>query len=131
MSLFSGFKTEKNIISWFEIPVTDFDRARSYYEQVFRIIMQVEEAEGYRRGFFPIYKGKVSGAICQGKGYEPMPKGPRLFLNCNPDLQPFLDRVEPSGGKVVVGKTMIAPKAGYYAFTLDSEGNPIAFHSMK
>jgi uncharacterized protein len=51
-------------------------------------------------------------------------------LNCEPDLQVILNRVENAGGKILEPKTDIGNNLGFWALILDSEGNRVAFHSM-
>jgi uncharacterized protein len=122
--------TAYNAINWFEIPVTNFDRAKSFYEQIFGFSMLTNEMSGYRMGFFPQGSG-VNGAICFGEGYIPSGAGSLLYLNANPDLNIVLDRVTELGGRILVPKTFIGEGQGYYAFIVDTEGNRIAMQSDK
>lgn len=118
-----------NIITWFEIPVSDFDRAKSFYETIFDMELEVNLMQNYKIGFFPSQDDKVSGAICFGEGYTPSGAGSLLYLNANPDLNLVIDKVPAAGGKVIVPKTMISAEVGYYAFIIDTEGNRLALHS--
>jgi len=118
-----------NTVSWFEIPVSNFERAVSFYETVFSMKLEINEMDNYKMGFFPAESGKVSGAICFGEGYTPSGAGSLLYLNANPDLNLVLDKVPASGGKVIVPKTLISSDVGYYAFIIDTEGNRLALHS--
>jgi hypothetical protein len=120
----------KNSINWFEIPVADFNRAKTFYENILQFQMATTEMHGFQMGFFPVEQGLVGGAICQGDGYIPTDKGSVVYLNCFDDLSPVLGRVEKAGGKVVVPKMLITPEIGYCAFFLDTEGNRVALHSM-
>ena len=43
----------RNTINWFELPVTDFDRARKFYEAIFEVKMDDQMMGPYRMGFFP------------------------------------------------------------------------------
>lgn len=121
----------KHRINWFEIPVTDFDRAKSFYENIFSIHMQTTQINGYKMAFFPDDDGAVSGAICFGEGYIPSGGGSLLYLNAGPDLNVVIDKVPLCGGRILVPKTLIGEEAGYYAFIVDSEGNRIALHSSR
>ncbi len=121
--------TEKNIISWFEIPVSDFDRAKKFYETIFDIEMDSTEIQNYKMAYFPTHDGKVSGAICFGEGYIPSGAGSLLYMNANPDLNLVLDRAAQNGGRVIVPKTLISSDVGYYSFIVDTEGNRISLHS--
>lgn len=121
----------QNMINWFEIPVTDFDRARKFYEAIFDITMTVTEIQGYKMAFFPAFEGHISGAICFGEGYIPSGAGSLLYLNANPDVNLVLDRATLAGGRIIVPKTLIGEETGYYAFIVDTEGNRIALHSNR
>jgi len=121
----------QNMISWFEIPVSDFQRAKKFYETIFNVEMTTTEIQGYKMAFFPAFEGQVGGAICYGEGYIPSGAGSLLYLNANPDLNLVLDRATLIGGKIIVPKTLISEEAGYYAFLVDTEGNRIALHSIR
>jgi predicted enzyme related to lactoylglutathione lyase len=122
---------ETNAINWFEIPVTEMDRAKKFYETIFDIQMQPMEMPGCLMSVFPSdsSKGLISGALVKMDMYEPSTKGVVLYFNANPDLQLVLDRVEKSGGKINMQKTLINPEIGYMAFISDTEGNTVALHS--
>jgi predicted enzyme related to lactoylglutathione lyase len=122
---------EQHMVNWFEIPVSDFDRARSFYETIFDITMTISEIQGYKMAFFPSFQGKISGAICFGEGYIPSGAGSLLYLNANPDVNLVLDRATAAGGRIIVPKTLISADMGYYAFIVDTEGNRIALHSER
>lgn len=119
----------KNIVTWFEIPVSDFDRALRFYQSIFGIKMEITKVQSYKMAFFPSFDQKVSGAICFGEGYIPSGAGSLLYLNANPDLNLVLDKVAEFGGRVIVPKTLISSDVGYYAFIVDTEGNRLALHS--
>ena len=121
-----------NVINWFEIPVTDFSRAKKFYETVMDMTMGEHQMGPFKMGFFPyeMGSGKLSGAIVQGEGYKPSIEGTLVYLNCNPDLSPFLNKVESAGGKIIFSKTEIAPGLGFNAMFIDTEGNKVALHSQ-
>jgi predicted enzyme related to lactoylglutathione lyase len=117
-------------LSWFEIPVLEFYRAKAFYEYVFQTDIRVSALGDYTMGFFAPQEGGTTGSIVQGEGYQPSVYGPRLYLNCNPDLQVFVDRALEAGGVMVVPKRLIAEDVGYVSFILDCEGNALALHSI-
>jgi len=127
-----GFKyyNMKNMINWFEIPVTDFERAKKFYEAILDCEIKQGGFGAWKMGLFPSDTGMVSGALICGKGYEPSPVGALVYFNGNPDLSVNLARVEAAGGKVTVPKSQISPEIGYWACVQDTEGNRIAFHSQ-
>jgi len=121
----------ENIISFFEIPVTDFDRATLFYGKVLQSDINVMEIMGAKMGFLPTDGSNVSGALVQDKEYEPSTKGALLYLNANDDIPGFLQRIEEAGGTVLVNKTEISPEFGFFALFIDTEGNKLALYSTK
>ncbi|HYD22385.1 MAG TPA: VOC family protein [Flavipsychrobacter sp.] len=120
----------KNSINWFEIPVTDFERAKEFYGKLFDAEIQVMPHPEYKYGMLPgDMQNGVSGGIVQGPGFEPSDKGPLIYLNGGDDLSGPLSRVEAAGGKIILPKTSIGPN-GFMAHFIDSEGNKMALHSM-
>jgi uncharacterized protein len=122
-----------NAITWFEIPVTDFERAKKFYSAIYDFDMPEAQVGAVRMGFL-LYEQqhhRVGGAICYGQGYTPSEQGTLPYLNGGSDLNIVLSRIDKAGGKVVVPKTFIAPEHGYFARFVDTEGNMIALHSRK
>lgn len=122
-----------NAINWFEIPVTDFERAKQFYSTIFDYEMPESQMGPVRMGFLLSEQkaDSVGGAICFGEGYEPSQKGPKLYLNGGSDLNIVLNRVEAAGGKVLMPKTLITEEHGYFAVFNDTEGNWVALHSRQ
>ncbi len=120
----------KDVINWFEIPVADMDRAKTFYETIFATTIPVHPVQGFTMGFFPVQAGKVGGALVSGQGYIPGHAGALIYLNGNPDLSAVLGRVEGAGGKVLRPKFQVSEETGYVAFFEDSEGNKVALHSQ-
>lgn len=121
-----------NTISWFEIPVLDFDRASKFYSGLLSYNIQEQSWGDTKMGFLAGMEAQgLSGAIVLGKGYEPSEKGTLVYLNGGEDLSGMLARVEPNGGKIILPKTLINEDYGYFAMFIDTEGNRIALHSMK
>lgn len=123
----------EHAISWFEIPVTDIDRAQQFYETIFNFKMIPLDLPNIKMRMFPVNDAlSVGGALCDSGGFHKVSAtdGPLVYLNGNPDLQIILDRVEAVGGKIIVPKTEISPEHGFMAVFIDSEGNRIALHSI-
>src|SRR2546428_3164890 len=106
----------QHAINWFEIPVSDFERARKFYSTILGIEMYDMLMGECRMGFFPSEAGSVSGAIVSGKGYEPSTKGSVIYLNCGDDLSVVLNKVGSNGGSLLVPKTIISPEHRFYRF---------------
>lgn len=120
-------------INWFEIPVSDFDRAITFYETIFQIELQQQVfAPEFKMGVFPHSTSGVGGALVLNPSfYHPTEKGALVYLNANPDLAAVEARVAQAGGEVVIEKRMISPDHGFMAVIKDTEGNRIALHSDK
>lgn len=124
----------KNVISWFEIPTTDINRAQKFYEAIFEISMTVMDFPQIKMRMFPLDDpmNGVGGTLVDSGGFHKVSAtdGPLIYLNGNPDVQIILDRVEAAGGKILVPKRTISEEYGDMAVIEDSEGNRIALHNV-
>lgn len=121
---------QKSWTQWFEIPVSDYDRAKFFYETVFKTEIQTMDFGELKMGIFP--HKDVGCALCyHPKFYKPGQDGTLVYMNAEPDLQMFLDRVESVGGSIQVPKKQISPEHGYMCVFIDSEGNRLGLHSNK
>jgi uncharacterized protein len=123
-----------NVITWFEIPVTDLTRAKTFYEAIPDIKMVVRNDGGNEGIFFPhdpnvvqATSGRVTGVLSKSDKNSPSGNGTVVYINASPSLQTVLDKVEKAGGKILTGK--IAIPAGFIAMILDSEGNKVGLHA--
>ncbi len=123
--------TFKSAINWFEIPVTDFDRAVRFYSDIYAFDMPTNDMGHLKMGFLQHEQGNgIGGSIVCGDGYIPAKDGAKVYLNGGKDLQTVLARVEAAGGTVVMKKTLISTEIGYFAIIDDTEGNRVHLHSM-
>jgi predicted enzyme related to lactoylglutathione lyase len=125
---------EKNVIGWVEIPVTDMDRARAFYETVFDFEIQVHPMGELVMGWFPFAQGKEGAAgslVKHPDFYRPSDTYGTVVYFTSTDVQQELDRVEAAGGSIIQPKTQISEEIGYMGIFRDSEGNRIALHSRK
>jgi predicted enzyme related to lactoylglutathione lyase len=119
----------KHAVSWFELPVTDLDRAVAFYTTILGTrLAEITEAGDRRFAMFPAEDG-VSGALVHGEGYVPSTDGALVFLNAGDVLQPVVNRVEAAGGRVLLPR-MDMGDWGVAAFIVDTEGNRVALHAM-
>jgi len=124
----------QHALNWFEIPVTDFERAKTFYESIFDYVMPVNHMGPAKMGFFlyDFQNGGRGGAIVHNPDfYSPSDNGSLIYLNCEPDLQIVLSKVQGAGGTVLKEKTEVGPNLGFWALIKDTEGNRVALHSMK
>ena len=124
--------TTTNSLNWFEIPASDLDRAKAFYEAILDLELPTHTMGDMQMAFFPYEpgSGKASGGLAQSPMHTPGQDGVMVYLNANPDMAPVLARIEEAGGQVLMPKTLINEQNGYMAFFLDSEGNRIGLHSQ-
>ena len=120
----------KNIINWFNLPSTDFDRAIGFYSEVLGIqMMKMPSPDGHENAFFSNPQdGGVSGSISSNPQQKPGADGSTVYFDVNGQLDEVLERVSSKGGQVVMPKTDIG-EFGHIAMAIDTEGNLVGFHS--
>ena len=119
-----------NVVAWFEIPSSDFDRAVGFYEKIFAKTLKREAMGALKMAVFPYQQPGVSGAVVNGAPYEPgQARGTVIYIECDGQLDAVLDRVKGAGGEIVFPRTEL-PGMGAYAHILDSEGNRVGLHSL-
>jgi uncharacterized protein len=126
---------KSNSVGWFEIPVTNMERAIKFYETVLDIKLSRNQMGPLDMAWFPWVeegKGSAGSLVCHPDYYKPSADGVLIYLTSQTgDLNDELNRVEKSGGKVIQPKTLIAEDYGYMALFIDTEGNRVALHSRK
>lgn len=119
-----------NAINWFELPSVNFERAVNFYREVLGAELPVMDNPEMKMAFFPTANNGVGGCVTHGNGNKPSAEGAFVYLNGGNDLAVPLSRVEEAGGKVLMPKTSIGEN-GFMAVFMDTEGNRVAFHSMR
>ena len=129
------FDTNKNVVGWFEIPVTDMDRAVKFYESVFDIKLSRHNLGPLEMAWFPSVEegaGSSGSLVLNNQAYKPSSDGVLIYFTASSgDLSNELSKVENAGGKILLQKRQISEEAGYMALFSDSEGNRIALRSRK
>ena len=90
----------KSVINWFEIPVSDMDRAIKFYEPVMQLALRREKMD------------------CAELA---------VFLHTD-NLAATLDRIASAGGECVFGPLELPHGIGTIALFTDSEGNRVGLH---
>ncbi|MDR0775816.1 MAG: VOC family protein [Azonexus sp.] len=117
----------RSIINWFEIPVTDIERATRFYETVFATTLIREEMENMQMAVFPYEDGQASGGLTLFEHYKPSADGVVIYLDA-PRLDAMLERVKKAGGQLIFGPETLPKNIGRIALIIDSEGNRIGLH---
>ena len=118
------------MVVWFEIPVSDMNRAKKFYEEVFQFEIKVVDFGGLLMGWFPD-RGAAHGAtgtLIKQESYIPSKEGTLVYFGSD-DVQSEISRVAAAGGIVYQPKTQISPEHGFMAVFIDTEGNRVALHS--
>jgi predicted enzyme related to lactoylglutathione lyase len=134
MNLLKKIDETTNVITWFEIPVSDIDRAKTFYETIFDIEMITREDGDDEAVFFPFNpnvvqatSGRVTGVLSKSARNSPSTNGTMVYLNASPSIQTVLDKVQQAGGKIIAPKIQIP--AGFIAVIIDTEGNKVGLHA--
>ena len=116
-------------LNWFEIPSTDFARAKAFYAKVLDVNIQDDPNRHYAYLPSNSTQDAFGGAIGYGENFIPSITGTTIYLDGGNDLSVPLSRVEKAGGKVILPKTAIGAN-GFIALFIDTEGNKVGFHSI-
>jgi predicted enzyme related to lactoylglutathione lyase len=118
-----------NPVSYFEIPVTDLDRAVEFYTSVFGHGFERVSIDGNDMALFPNSEGAggTSGALAKGESYVPGTAGARVYFTVA-DIPATLARAVAAGGSVLYAETAVGNIASV-AEIQDSEGNCIALYA--
>ena len=122
-----------NPVGWFEIHVADMDRAKMFYESVFkRTLIEIPAPEaGMSMMIFasdPQGSG-ASGALVKHPMRQPTTEGALVYFSCQ-DCAVECALTAQNGGKVFKDKFNIGAN-GFIAIIGDSEGNAIGLHSFQ
>ncbi len=120
-----------NPVFHFEIPVTNIERAVTFYEEVFGYDLRRDNVDGYEMAFFPRADDApgASGALAKGEVYRPSHDGPIIYFDVA-DIDAVLERATARGSQILYEKKDIG-EARFVAEFEDSEGNRIALTQAK
>jgi predicted enzyme related to lactoylglutathione lyase len=119
-----------NPVNWFEIYVSDMERAKHFYESVLALKLEKLPSPDMEYWAFPMQTDRVGagGALARMEGASPGPGGTLIYFSCE-DCAVEESRVEPAGGRVQKAKMSIG-EYGFMSLVMDSEGNLIGLHSL-
>jgi len=118
-----------NPVIWFEIPVKDITRAKSFYEKVFDIQLSVQDFGKLQMAWFPSAQGGpgAAGSLVKAETYTPSYDGSMVYFSVE-NIDEVLKKANEHGGKIVNPKTAIG-EFGFVGHFEDCEGNRVALHS--
>ena len=121
----------QHVITWFEIPVADLDRAQAFYETVLARKLRRENLGGDALAVFPYDRPATGGALQAGASAAARSGSSiRIYLDCMPSIDATLARIEAAGGQIVAPKSALPPGMGFSAHMRDTEGNEVGLHAL-
>lgn len=118
-----------NPINWFEIPVTDMDRAKAFYNATFGADFMDLDLNGAHMAMFPMEMQNpgAGGALIKAESYTPSHAGTMVYFPV-PDIEATLAKAAAAGGKTVNPKMAIG-EHGHVGHFEDTEGNRVGLHT--
>lgn len=113
-------------VVWFDIPVTDMGRAIDFYSTLTgQQLIRLPVGPDKETALFAAEDGGSSGCLFAAAEDKPSHYGSRVYFDANPSINEWLSRVEPAGGRILVGRTAVGETQGYFAYIEDTEGNRV------
>jgi predicted enzyme related to lactoylglutathione lyase len=122
----------KNVIDWFEIPVSDLPRAQAFYEAVLQIALQRQNyaGPGMQMAVFVGEGDATKGALMSSNpALQVGACGTLVYLHAGASLDAALQRAVAAGGQVAMGKVALTEGLGFMAHMLDVDGNRVGLHA--
>ena len=121
-------KCVSNPFAWVEVPVTNMDRAKTFYGKLFGYKFQMQEMYGYQLAMFPMTmeSNGAGGALVCGPSYTPSYDGAVVYFAVD-NIRATLKKATSIGGRIIQDKKSIG-QYGFIAYFEDSEGNRMALH---
>jgi predicted enzyme related to lactoylglutathione lyase len=120
-----------NPVGWFDIYVSNLERAKKFYETVFNIKLIDFPIEWGKQTAFPSDdKGlNISGALVEKENMVANGNNTVVYF-VSEDCITEESRVEKAGGKIIKSKMSIG-QFGFVSIIVDTESNTIGLHSRK
>jgi uncharacterized protein len=119
------------VVTWFEVPVADFDRAIQFYESIFDIQL-THDSRFPGLAIFPYERPGISGAILHtpNRIYDlATQESTVVYLNCDGQLDNVLARAISAGADIAEPKMKLPGNLGWTAMIRDLDGNRIGLHA--
>jgi predicted enzyme related to lactoylglutathione lyase len=118
-----------NNLVWFELPVTDLNRAATFYETVFATsLLRDERFPGI--AMFPKQSDTaVTGALAALNESKPSSDGAVVYLNCDGQLDGVVKRARALGGELLQEVAQLPGDMGWTAQFRDLDGNRVGLHA--
>lgn len=123
--------TKSNPVGWFDIYVSNLDRAKKFYETVFNVQLTDLPIEWGKQSLFPFdhESPNISGALVEKADFILNGNNTVVYFETE-DCITEEKRIGELGGKIVRPKMSIG-EFGFVSIFIDSEGNTMGLHSRK
>ena len=120
----------KNSLAWYDINVSNLERAVAFYSKLLDGELKIEAQGGMKFAVLP-HEGEegLAGCLAQVEDFVPCTNGILIYLDVDSRIIDATRIARENGGKVISDIQEVAPW-GYMSIILDSEGNKIALHSF-
>jgi uncharacterized protein len=120
-----------NPVNWFDITVSNLERAKKFYEMVLNIQLVDFPIEWGKQSAFPFDNEglNISGALVEKENRVTNGNNTIVYFETD-DCIAEENRVEKAGGKILNPKMSIGD-FGFVSIIMDTEGNTIGLHSRK
>jgi predicted enzyme related to lactoylglutathione lyase len=116
-----------NLIAWVEIPTENFDRAVSFYGNVFGWNLTSMDFGTEKMALLP----DNAGAISQAPGFKPAANGVLVSFTTS-NIDKTLEKIGENGGIVKTPRTAIErEEGGHFATFTDCEGNQLGLFESR
>lgn len=120
-----------NPVCWFDINVSNLERAKKFYEIVFDIKLTDLPAEWGKQSTFPFEEqgANATGALVEKENISANGNNTVVYF-ASEDCVTEESRVEKAGGKIIRPKMPIG-EFGFISLFMDIDGNMIGLHSRR
>ncbi|MCB0458096.1 MAG: VOC family protein [Flavobacteriaceae bacterium] len=120
-----------NPVCWFDIYVSNLERAKQFYESVFNIKLVDLPIEWGKQSTFPFDEQGINatGALVEKKDYVANENNTVVYFSSENCVNEET-KVKLAGGKILKPKMSIG-EFGFVSILMDTEGNTIGLHSRK
>lgn len=122
-------KKKKNHVTWFEIFVKDFEKAKAFYGELFG--WDFKPLRNYPKEYWTIYTGSNSpgGGLMKKEGDNYSNQSTIIYVEVD-DIEETLKQVILLGGSVQQPNTLITETSGHFGLFKDHDGNTVGLWSV-
>ncbi|WP_397582462.1 VOC family protein [Sphingorhabdus sp.] len=122
---------DQHPVFYFEIPVTNMNRAVTFYEELMELKLDRQIVDGYEMALFPFADGApgATGALAKGDVYKPSKDGAIIYFQVR-DIKSTVEKAQKLGRPILYPIKDVG-EAGFVAEIEDTEGNRLALNQTR